>query len=436
MKSKNLGEKVWRLRRGMDRRFRAGHPWVYSNELSESPKGIEPGEIVQLQDAGGGFLARGFGNPHSLISFRTLTRDQGVIEPGSVDQVVSALLIADRLRVQAGFIQVSHRLCYGESDRLPGLVVDRYFVRGGQVFVIQAHTAGADLLAAHWEEILQAFLRQGSCSLDWSNVGVILRNDLSVRAHEGLEESQPRVLKELPGIDLRAVGIAVRSVVDAEPLWFQVDLIEGQKTGFFLDQFSNIQIAGQEFKKFDFGDSSRKKPLRILDLCCYVGQWSVQLAAIFVQQGRKVEVVAVDASARALGFAKINIEAQGAQFESVCGNVLKDLTSLPDQSFDLVISDPPAFIKSRKDIPQGTRAYLQLATQVFRLVRKGGGVVCCSCSALLEEESFVQAQAKAAQRNQRFVQWIAKGSQSPDHPVLAEFPEGRYLKGWMGVASV
>ncbi len=435
MQSKAEAEVVWRVRRGMDRRFRSGHPWVYSNELMESPKGVEPGAVVQLQDASGGFLARGFGNSNSLISFRALTRDPQVLEPVSTENLVDALVRSHGLRVQAGFGGVSHRLCYGESDGLPGWVIDRYFLRSGQVFVIQAHTAGADGLLVRWEEILKGFLARVKNAPHWDGVAVVLRNDVGVRVREGLQDEEPRVLKAISGLNLKSVEIAVRSVQDADPLWFRVDLEGGQKTGFFLDQFSNIQIAANAFKSFEFAGGSSNRVVKILDLCCYVGQWSAQLAAVFAAQGRKVEVVAVDASARALEFAKVNVEAQGAQFESLCGNVLKDLVSLPDQGFDLVISDPPALIKARKDISVGTRAYLQLATQVFRLVRRGGGVVCCSCSALLEEESFIEAQAKAIQRNSVKVQWIARGSQSPDHPVLAEFPEGRYLKGWMGAVA-
>jgi 23S rRNA (cytosine1962-C5)-methyltransferase len=432
MQSQTKTEVIWRLRRGMDRRFRSGHPWVYSNELAESPKGVEPGALVQLQDAGGGFLARGFGNPNSLISFRVLSRDPQNLDPVSTEALVEGLLRAHRLRVQAGFDGVSHRLCFGETDGLPGLVIDRYFLRSGQVFVIQAHTAGADRLLTRWEEVLQTFLGRLKNAPSWDQVAVVLRNDVGVRTREGIEEQEPQILKGNAEFNLKNAEISIRSVVGGEPLWFQVDLEKGQKTGFFLDQFANIQIAANLFQTFEFGGGSSDRVVRILDLCCYVGQWSAQLAAVFRAQGRKVEVVAVDASALALEFAKINVESQGADFKSHCGNVLKDLVSLPSQSFDLVISDPPALIKSRKDIAVGTRAYLQLATQVFRLVRRGGGVVACSCSALLEEESFIQAQAQAIQRNSIQVQWIARGSQSPDHPVLAQFPEGRYLKGWIG----
>lgn len=132
--------------------------------------------------------------------------------------------------------------------------------------------------------------------------------------------------------------------------------------------------------------------------------------------------------------ARRNGKAQGAECEILKADVLKDLGNLEARGFDIVISDPPALIKSRKDIPAGTHAYLQLATQAMRWVKKGGGIVCCSCSALLEEEAFTQGLAKAALRNSVQIRWVGRGSQAPDHPLLAEFPEGRYLKSWVGMA--
>ncbi len=157
------------------------------------------------------------------------------------------------------------------------------------------------------------------------------------------------------------------------------------------------------------------------------------MAQAFKAAGLDVEVTAVDASEKALAFARRNVEAQGASCETLRADVLKDLGSLPAGSFDLVVSDPPALIKGRKDIGPGTHAYLQLNTQVFRLLRKGGGVVTCSCSGLLEEEEFAKAVSKGAARNGAEVRWIGRGMQAPDHPMLLEFPEGRYLKCWIGV---
>ncbi len=442
---------VWRLRRGMDRRFRSGHPWVYSNELMESPKGLEAGAPVELQDAGGRFLARGYGNPHSLIAFRSLSRDEAQTDTGSVEALGRVLAQAGQLRAQLGLSDFSHRLCFGEADGIPGLVIDRYLldqpsssVSLGQVFVVQAHTAGADRLRSNILEILKTYVASGSQPIAWKNTAVLLRNDLSVRKLEGLNEEPPLVLQDMQGLDLQKaqiVKIRVAPVLPSpvsgasggsvRPLLFYADLIQGQKTGFFLDQFSNIQMAALRFRNIRLTQGQKK--IRILDLCCYVGQWGAQLGRVFKDLGLQVEVVAVDASSQALELAQRNIEAEGATCKTLKGDVLKDLDSLPPQSFDIVISDPPAFIKSRKDIPVGKHAYLQLATQAFRLAKVGGGIVSCSCSALLEEEVFSEVLAKAALRNQAQARWVGRGCQALDHPMLAEFPEGRYLKGWVGV---
>lgn len=422
---------VWRLRAGADRRFRAGHPWVYSNELAESPKGLDPGAPIELQDASGKFLARGYGNPASLISFRALSRDPAEADPLSNEGILRRLASARQLREALGLGEVSYRLCFGESDGLPGLIVDRFMLgKGpeGQVLVVQAHTAGMNRLVPRLAEILQAHV--AAAGGKWDRTAVVLRNDVGVRKLEGLAEEEPRVLRDIPGVSLSDVRIQVAPATPGDPIEFCVDLIGGQKTGFFLDQVANIQLAALRLPRPVAG-----RPVRILDLCCYVGQWSSQLARHFRRLGHEVEVTAVDASAKALELARRNIELQGARCETLKGDVLRDLPSLVSESFDVVISDPPALIQGRKDIPQGTHAYLQLHTQALRLVSASGSVVCCSCSALLDEEEFVRTLAKAAQRNRRNVRWVGRGAQSPDHPVLAEFPEGRYLKVWIGVVS-
>ncbi|MEO7162223.1 MAG: methyltransferase domain-containing protein [Bdellovibrionia bacterium] len=430
---KNSGMAIWQLRKGMDRRFRAGHPWVYSNELTVSPKGIEPGAPVELRDHTGKFLARGYGNPNSLISFRALSRNSDIADPTSTSSLVESLRLAGNLRGVVGLRELSHRLCFGEADGLPGLIIDRYKIGDGQVFIVQAHSAGANRWIPHIEEILEKYVR-GSEDVTpakknqalWDSTSIVIRNDLSVRKLEGINEEEPRILRKAKGIDLKDSVISVAAALGGDPVLFHVDLVGGQKTGFFLDQAANIELAALRLR------SLGKTKVRILDLCCYVGQWGTQLARVFRNAGLKVEVVAVDASNTALEFAKQNIQAQGVECETFKADVLRDLPQLPDRSFDIVISDPPALIKNRKDIPTGTHAYLQLKTQAFRLVKAGGGIVCCSCSSLLEEESFAQVLAKAGQRNGRTTRWIGRGGQSADHPFLPEFPEGRYLKGWVG----
>ena len=443
---KSTSDVVWRLRSGLDRRFRSGHPWVYSNELVDSPKGIEPGQGVELQDASGKFLARGYGNPQSLIAFRAVSRDPKVTDPLAGESVLLRLRESALLRERLGLGNVSHRLVHGEADQLPGLIIDRYRLDSetpAQVYVVQAHSAGADRICQEIEAILKGLSSDTSDKTQptWENTAIVLRNDLGIRKLEGLEEEEPRVVRAFSGAlakhaltsaRIRVAAPTMLGNIQAKPTVFNVDLVGGQKTGFFLDQVANVSLAARWLTP----GLARQKSVRILDLCTYVGQWSTQLTRALRDLGVETSVTAVDASATALEFARTNIEAQGARVETMKGDVLRDLEDLPQGTFDLIISDPPALIKGRKAVPAGTHAYLQLNTQVMRLIRPGGAVVCCSCSALMEEEVFLQTLAKAASRNSRTVQWVARGSQSADHPMLAAFPEGRYLKAWIGWVGV
>lgn len=417
----------WRLKSRHDARFRAGHPWVYSNELQESPKGIEPGEPVELCDASGKFLARGYGNAHSLIAFRAVSRNSEVLEPLSVAGLKQALVSALQYRRTLGLGRSSFRWIFGEGDRLPGLIVDRYAVTGheAQVIVIQAHTAGIDRVLSGLMTAIREVVSEEGLGV-WANTAMVIRNDLGVREREGLQAEKPRIEKESEfKLDLSAIDVDVRGHR------FQIDVVSGQKTGFFLDQCDNIERAIGFYARLH--DPENDKRVRILDLCSYVGHWTVRLARAFESAGRQAEVLAVDVSEDALHRVRANAERAGLKsVKTLRANVLKELDSLPDRSFDLIVSDPPALVQARKDLPQGTHAYLQLNTQVMRLARSGAGVICCSCSGLLPEDDFIVTLEKSARRNQRFVRWAGRGGQASDHPVLAGFSEGRYLKALFG----
>lgn len=424
--------KIWRLKRGSDRRVRAGHPWVYSNELQGSPKGIEPGEKVILFDAGGKFLAHGYGNPASLIAFRVVSRVEDETSWDSVPSLTKRLRAAWDLRSALGAnspkTMASFRWMFGEGDEFPGLVLDVY--RTGAlaaetktIVVAQAHTAGVDRLIPN---LLQAIEEIAKPS------GVVLRNDVSHRKQEGIPIEEPKVLGKVDsdGETIRVRSADARAAEDAV-VGFTVDLVRGQKTGFFLDQSENI---GQFLDLFLRAQAAKRKsgPLKILDLCCYVGQWSSQITAAAAARGVKTEVLLVDASARALAFAKANVERAGGAAEVFEADVLQDLPKLVDLEFDVVVCDPPALIPGRKDIPTGKPAYLKLNTEAFRLLGKSGWMVTCSCSQLLEEEEFAHQVSKASLRNAKEMRWLARGTQALDHPLKLEFPEGKYLKMWIG----
>lgn len=427
---------IWKLRQGADRRIRGGHPWVFSNELQSSPKGVGLGTFIELQDNRGAFLARGYGNPHSLISFRALSFNPEVRDPLGFPFLCQRLIQAWQVRKNAGF-RGSFRLCFGEADFLPGLVLDYYRVeqngKQAQVFAAQLVTAGLDKALQETEEFFKYLVEEaqkaGLTELGWEQTALVLRNDVNVRKLEGLEVQDPRLLKNIPGLDLSKVDILLNSASDAGLVRMQCDLAEGQKTGFFLDQTQNIFQAVNIFKHWAQAHPELKaQPVKVLDLCCYVGHWATQITRALKSEGFDVEVHLGDVSEPALNFAKLNAEREGARVTVHKVDVLEGLDRFASRSFDIIIADPPAFIKAKKDIPKGQHAYLKLNTQAFRLIKPHRFVVSCSCSGLLEEESFKEAIRKSIQRNGWQARNLTRGGHAADHPTLLQFPEGFYLK--------
>ncbi|MFV8249072.1 class I SAM-dependent rRNA methyltransferase [Bdellovibrio bacteriovorus] len=424
---------VWRLRQGADKRIRSGHPWVFSNELLVSPKGHPAGAAVELQDSKGQFLARGYGNPHSLISFRALSFNSQDKDPTSFDFLHEKIFNSWRVRKAAGF-RGSFRLAFGESDFIPGLVLDYYVIvqngKRAQLFAAQLVTAGMNEALKDAEGFFKGLAEkahaQGLSEFGWDQTAVVIRNDVGVRKLEGLQVEEPRLIKDLPDMNLRDVEIVLNAAGDDGTITMSCDLVEGQKTGFFLDQTHNIFLAVGLFKNWAKTQQPRK--IRVLDLCCYVGHWSTQITRALKSLGFEVEVSLADISKTALAFAKKNAEREGAEVIVHEMDVSEGLAALPSTHYDIVIADPPAFIKSKKDIPIGKHAYLKMNTHAFRLVKKNGFVASCSCSGLLEEEEFRDAIRKASLRNYPELRSVLRGGHAADHPTLMQFPEGFYLK--------
>ena len=439
--------KQWRLKSKEERRFKQGHPWVYSNELQESPKGIAAGEMLQLNDAGGVFLAYGFGNPSSLIAFRTLSRT--IVENDDPVGLLKAIVTqniekAFAFRKQWFSMGQSFRLVFGENDDLPGLVIDRYFGKHA-VYVVQPHSAGMDLNLAIITDALAAISKAQGDSADTK---VIYRRDAGSREREGLTK-EPTEMKFLhTGATVensdayREFSFQLQSLM-AREVTLTVDLIAGQKTGFFFDQAQNTkQVQHLLLRKLRFQESKTRK-YEVLDLCSYVGQWSVQLAQVFQEKKLPVLITAVDASDTALKFAEKNVKKNSieagatseVQFNRLKADVLEPMPTIKDTHYEVVVADPPAFIKNRKTIPQGKHAYVQLFTTAIQKTAKNGLVVCCSCSQLLSGEEMKEVLQKASRRSARKVRWLAQGSPSIDHFMKAEFEEGHYLKCWIGAVE-
>lgn len=423
----------WLLKKGEDRRIRSGHPWVFSNELQSSPKGLPPGELVELRDFKGNFLARGYGNPNSLIAFRSLTWTEEEI---SIAFIKNKLIHAWRFRNLSGLLN-SFRWCFSEVDSLPGIIIDRYLLKNNyQVFCVQILTAGMnklfkDQLVTILSEIADSLFNDNLSSVRSENTCIVLRNDVNIRKLEGMEIEPPQVIKpfnDSAKINLNSAEILLDTLYPMRAFSMATDLIEGQKTGFFLDQRQNIfQVIHAIEQSHLFKDST--KVIRILDLCCYVGHWSTQLAAYFKNRNQKTEVTQVDISETALNFAKKNASQFTDSVVSLKLDVVKELEKIQDNSYDIVIADPPAFIKSKKDIPQGSHAYLKMNTHAFRVAAAKGLIVSCSCSGLFTEDIFCETLRKSQQRNNHnYYKVFAVGGHSVDHPLKLNFPEGKYLK--------
>lgn len=433
--------KIWKLKKSQDFRLRMRHPWVFAGELFDSPKSIKPGEPVEVHDMQGHFLARGYGNPHSQISFRAVSFNRADENPMHAEFLSRRLVQAWIYRFRSGF-KKSFRLCYSEADQMPGLILDRYlFSKKGktfQVFSYQLLTAGMDLAFKSqetWTLILKNLVEESRrlelSNIDWEHTLILQRNDVNIRKMEGILVEEPAILKTVDDEDLTSIDICVQNVLDStEEIYFNVNLIKGQKTGFFLDQTFNMRLLLEQFRFQK--DLYKNKKVRVLDLCCYMGQWSSQIVANLKKWGLEAEVHLVDISDLALEKAKANIQRYASDGYAIQVKTSKldvlNLESLAEEKFDIVISDPPAFVKNRKDLPQGLHAYFKLNTQAFKLCAPGGLVVSCTCSGGVGLDDFKESLRKAILKSGQNARCVCFGGQGWDHPTLMTFPEGYYLK--------
>lgn len=383
-----------KLKRGEDRRIRAGHLWVFSNEIdtSATPLGrLTPGAAVRVVSDRGQFLGHAYVNPHALICARIVGRDPA--HPIDRSLVVHRLNVALALRERLS-PRPYYRLVFGESDGLPGLVLDRY----GDLVVGQIATVGMEALRADVEAAVAKVLKP-AC-LFWKN------------------DSAARELEHLPQVAEAGFGTAPDEVevVESE-LSFTAPLRTGQKTGWFYDQTENRR----KLARFLWPGA------RVLDVCSYVGAWAVSAL-----RAGAASATCIDASQTALDFARRNAERNGVTLETLRGDAFDVLQRLHEEGrrFDVVVLDPPAFIKRKKDIPQGQAAYRKLNQLALSLIERDGLLVSCSCSYHLAAEDLAAAIQAAARHTGRFVQILEAGGQSPDHPVHPAIPETRYLKAF------
>jgi 23S rRNA (cytosine1962-C5)-methyltransferase len=383
---------VLRLKRNEDRRLQAGHLWVFSNEVDtqQTPLNkLKPGELVRVLAHNDRALGLAYANPASLITARLLETWKIPDARWFEARLRAALALRERL-----YPEPYYRAVYGEADGLPGLVIDRY---GGRC-VAQLGTAGMELMKPH---IRAAAERVFECET------LIFKNDGSARELEGL----PAYVEAAKG------RLEDSAEVVEGGLRFRVPLAEGQKTGWFFDQSANRRALSKYVRA----------GARVLDVFSYVGAWGARAA-----KDGAAEVVCVDSSAQALEFAVQNARQNSLSIATRKGDAFDVLEALAEERarFDIVIIDPPAFAKRKKDLPKALAAYKRLNQLALKLLADNGILVSCSCSYHVSAEDLQDAIAKAARGAGKHLQVLELGGQAPDHPVHPAIPETRYLKAY------
>ena len=381
-----------RLKPREERRLRAGHLWIYSNEVDTAHTpltALEPGALCRVVDARGKAMGVAYANPRTLLAARLLTSNpkSNIDADWFANRIRSALALRERL-----YDKPFYRLVYGESDGLPGLIVDRY----GEVCVVQMATAGMDRLKLDIVEALKHTL---------APAGILLRNDVGMRETEGL----PAYVEE--------IGDVPDSVtIEEAGVRFEIPVKSGQKTGWFYDQARNRDALA----RYVPGKS-------VLDVFSYLGGWSLRAL-----KAGATSALAIDSSAGALEGAASNAALNGVTLDTHKGQALDTLRELRAQpgKFDVVVVDPPALIKRKKDLETGSAHYGALNRTAIELLAPEGILVSCSCSHHLDADALQRILLRESRAAGRRLQILEQGGQGPDHPVHPAIPETRYLKAF------
>lgn len=388
------------LKKNEDKRLRQGHLWVFSNEVDivRSPlTTFQSGDLVVIKDHGGQALGTAYLNPHTLIAARLLSRKPNAKLGGNFfkERINTALLLRERL-----YQRPYYRLIFGESDGIPGLVIDRF----GDVFSLQITTAGIE----KQKEILVSVLVEL-----FQPQAIVLKNDNSQRQLENLSAASEVIYGVLPN----------EIIIEENGTQFKIAILEGQKTGWFYDhRDSRARCA------------NLAKNRRVLDLFSYSGAWGISAA-----MAGATEVVCVDSSESALAIAaesaKLNNVSDKMQF--VRSDVFDFLKNARENQahFDVIILDPPALIKRKKDFKAGYEAYRRLNQLALQVLAKNGVLISASCSHHLSHENLHEILRSSARHIDRHLVFFSQGGQGGDHPVHPALPETEYLKTYFCAVS-
>lgn len=389
-----------------ERLVKQGHPWIYGAELKERQGQLENGGLADVF-AGNAYMGTGFYNDHSKITIRLLSRNANDRFDAAFWRRRVEYAVAYRKTVMPGADFRCCRLIHGEADQMPGLTVDRY----DNILVAQVLSLGMERVQ---DQVFQA-LWQVLAELGEPVRGIYLRNDVAIRELEGLE--QGKGWYPLPGQSLPES--TVTEIVE-NGVRYQVDVENGQKTGFFLDQKYNRQAVGR---------IAQNK--YVLDCFTHTGSFGLNAAL-----GGAAQVTCVDVSATAIEMARENAVRNGLEDRMTFrqADVFQLLTELAEhkcRDYDLIILDPPAFTKSRRTVRDAVRGYKEINLKAMKLLPRGGYLATCSCSHFMNDELFCQMLKSAAHDAAVSLRQIEARQQAPDHPVLWNVPETEYLKFYL-----
>ena len=383
------------LKRGEGRTLKAGGAWIYDNEIESVAGSFADGDIVLVHDFDGYPLGRGFINRRSKIRIRMMTRNIHQ----EIDREFLKMRVKDAWEYRKKTVDTSScRLIFGEADFLPGLVVDKF----SDVLVVQSLALGIDRM----KETILALVREVLLEDGVTIRGIYERSDAKVREQEGMERTKGFLGPEFDTL-VEIVENGVR---------YQVDVKEGQKTGFFLDQKYNRQA----IRRLCPG-------ARVLDCFTHTGSFALNAG-----MAGAASVLGVDASQLGVDQARVNARLNGLEdrVQFVCADVFELLPELEarGEKFDLVILDPPAFTKSRSSVKNAIKGYREINLRGMKLVKDGGYLATCSCSHFMTYELFTQTIGQAAHNVHRRLRQVEFGTQAPDHPILWAADESYYLK--------
>ncbi|MBR6951421.1 MAG: class I SAM-dependent rRNA methyltransferase [Oscillospiraceae bacterium] len=405
MKQERAYPKVFLSARA-ERSVKNGHPWIYGEEIRGTEGALADGELTDVF-AGNAYMGTGFYNSRSRIAVRLISRNANDGFDAAFWRRRIEYAVGYRRTVMPGADFDCCRLVHGEADGMPGLTVDRY----GPLLSVQTACLGMERIRGVLFRELVSVLEAGGQTVS----GLYERNDLPLREKEGLEQKKgwyPLEDRPLP-------ESAVTEIVE-NGVRYLVDVAEGQKTGFFLDQKYNRRAAARI--------AAGK---RVLDCFTHTGSFGLNAA-----QAGAERVTCVDISAQAVEMARANAERNGLtdRMEFVCGDVFELLTRLTEEKcreYDYVILDPPAFTKSRDTAEAAARGYKEINRRAMKLLPRGGYLATCSCSHFMTDEMFRRMLASAARDAAVSLRQIEARQQAPDHPVLWNVPETEYLKFYL-----